>query len=360
MLYSRSRHVNATTTHQIKKLIQSNINYNVPEIWRQIRENQINGYENLTFNKLTIGGPTDDENQSWTTFLMDLREPRVVPTSIDIRNVEISVKILRVPTNIITDDQTEGTDSISIRTINGNLDINVSKRFSQEMERVTKKKPPTSTKIFPEFIIHLGIIVVIESLKIYFHRASGFKSDDKGTGHARQCLEERAAHALTRVKQELSILSTNGVLPISSIRIPDPGIAGIIKQVPVVPNIVLERCITFFDKARARNLIRGLAFQDVLLELKSRILSEDEMVNLLKWWIFYCSKGNHNVSEKIDFMQFAKMRIGDISQALEAFDHYLNPGIIPPDIDLPVEVLPYSISRKLQRKDLDKCFRLSE
>ena len=46
MLHPWPRHVN--TTLEIKKFIQNNINYNVSEIWCQIRENQINGYENLT------------------------------------------------------------------------------------------------------------------------------------------------------------------------------------------------------------------------------------------------------------------------------------------------------------------------
>ncbi|CAI2169488.1 1796_t:CDS:2 [Funneliformis geosporum] len=374
-------------------------------------------------------------------------------TSVDVGNVQLSVQRLPVPTNIITDDQMEEPKSISLRTISGNVDVNVDEKFSTEMKRITRKKPPKETTIqiiYPEFDnpsegntsnqvfkdllsfpdqgkIYIGfpthqttgccshiaarmnrdsIDLVERTLSIYNEellRITGIlcrivyedemfnieqiynfisRSNDEGTKVVREWLEKRAAHALSHFtfqkstpdslvgeiiesqffncsEQELSILSTNGVLPISCIRIPDPGIAGIIKQVPIVPNIALERCITFFDKARAMGLIRELTFQDVLVELKGRMLCEDEMVNLLKWWICYCSKGNH-VSEKIEFMQFSKIRVGDISRSLRAFDYYLNPGIIPPDIDLPVEVLPYSISKNLQLKDLDKCFGFSE
>src|SRR6266542_2281218 len=42
------------------------------------------------------------------------------------------------------------------------------------------------------------------------------------------------------------------------------------------------------------------------------------------------------------------------------FFYCLNPGIIPPDMDLPVEVLPYHISKNLRRQDLKKCFGWSD
>ncbi|EXX79472.1 hypothetical protein RirG_005250 [Rhizophagus irregularis DAOM 197198w] len=37
--------------------------------------------------------------------------------------------------------------SIFLRVVNGNLDVNVSDEISSEMERVTKKKPPSKTII---------------------------------------------------------------------------------------------------------------------------------------------------------------------------------------------------------------------
>src|ERR1043166_7477723 len=105
-------------------------------------------------------------------------------------------------------------------------------------------------------------------------------------------------------EQELYILSTNGVLEISKVRIPDSEMAGFIRQVPVVPRIIFEECGTFFKKAKDRNLIKELNFQDVLTELRGRALSDNEMIELMKWWISYRSKGNHvNVSE---FMRSAR------------------------------------------------------
>ncbi|CAG8812313.1 20666_t:CDS:2, partial [Cetraspora pellucida] len=46
MLHTRPRHV--STTSEIKKFIQDNVDISVPEIWHQVHDNHINGYENFS------------------------------------------------------------------------------------------------------------------------------------------------------------------------------------------------------------------------------------------------------------------------------------------------------------------------
>jgi len=161
-------------------------------------------------------GPIDDTDKAWTTFLMDMREPTEFPdieefarflanslgftgnlrevsvyfnstlviqlskkmqeprsmniasafdtysphkmfhlTSVDVRGVQLDVKRLIDPSNIITKQwrpppitsfQTEEA-LIFLRIASGNLDVKVSNAFSLEMERTTKKKPPNKTTI---------------------------------------------------------------------------------------------------------------------------------------------------------------------------------------------------------------------
>jgi hypothetical protein len=155
-------------------------------------------------------------------------------------------------------------------------------------------------------------------------------------------------------KNILPILSTNGVLPISNVRIPNPEMAGFIKTVPVVPKIVYEQCYPFFRKARdTMKLIKELTLQDVFHELSSRTLSEDEMIDLLKWWFSYKSKGSIvRATESLQFMQLA--RFGDNSRSLSTIRYFLNPTVIPSDIDVPVDVLPFTISKNLRMQDLEK------
>ena len=150
---------------------------------------------------------------------------------------------------------------------------------------------------------------------------------------------------------ELSILSTNGVFPISNVRRPSPEITGFMKNFPIVPKIMFEQCGSFFKKARDMDLIGDVTLQDVLDELGDRTFSENETIALLKWWIYYRSKGvTISSSEFEQFMKFA--HIGNRFRALNTINYFLNPSVIPPDVDIPDEVLPYSISRDLDKNDL--------
>ncbi|GES75149.1 hypothetical protein GLOIN_2v1834043 [Rhizophagus clarus] len=155
-------------------------------------------------------------------------------------------------------------------------------------------------------------------------------------------------------KQSISILSTNGVRSIADIRIPNLEMMGFIKNVPVVPDILLEQCNTFFKKAKnSLNLISELNFQDVLNELNSRVFSDDEIIELLKWWISYQSNGSSvNSIEYAQFMQLARINYDNDLRPLNTFYHFLNPGIVPPDMDVPSYVFPYTILKKLKEQTL--------
>jgi hypothetical protein len=231
--------------------------------------------------------------------------------------------------------------------------------------------------------------------QLYNENINNEANEEDDTKPIRELFEKRAAHALTYftfnqstpndqvgkitelqffdcLKENLSILSTNGVLPISDIRMPNPEMAAFIKKVPLVPEIIVKQCDTFFKKAKdSMKLIKELTLQDVLYELRNRILSENEMINLLKWWISYKSKeyeSNKNNTRSVrrgrapadsttaEFMQLG--RIGD--RPLNTFRYFLNPGIIPPDVDIPDEVFPYTISKNLESEDLKKWLGWTE
>lgn len=209
------------------------------------------------------------------------------------------------------------------------------------------------------------------------------KADEESIKSFHESIDRRATHALTHFmfrrstpnekvgkitesqffdcsKKPLSILSTNGVLSISNVRIPNPEMKGFLKTVPVVPTIMFEKCNLFFMKAKdSLKLIEELSLKDVLFELKSRTLSEVELVELLKWWISYRSKDNKvDPSELKQFMQLA--HIGSKSRSLDTICYFLNPGIIPPNMDVPVEVLPHTISKNFKNQDLEKWLNWSE
>jgi hypothetical protein len=101
------------------------------------------------------------EPLSMNTSMFDTFSPKRLfqLTSVDARNVQLSIKRLICSTNIITDYQMEEA-SISFRIISGDLDVSVSEKFSAEMERITKKKTPRKTvvqMIFTEFNRSSGV-----------------------------------------------------------------------------------------------------------------------------------------------------------------------------------------------------------
>ncbi|PKY44256.1 hypothetical protein RhiirA4_541705 [Rhizophagus irregularis] len=391
-------------------------------------------------------------------------------TSIDVKDVQLTVKKLIIPENMdnwrslpITNFEMEEV-FVSLKIVSGNLDVKVSNAFSNEMERSTKKKPPSKTTIqviytgydehmssvnheniissifedlhpfpnqgriyigFPTHqttgcCIHLAARVERESIDLVDKTLSIYNSEllslagtlcrvlyDREMSSLTQLyndminvsitnteeqviktflqwLENQAEHALTHFtfkestpnaevsrilesqffkcsKKILSIYSTNGVLPITDVRIPNPEMERFIKTVPLVPKLMYDRCKKFFMKAKdSLKLIKELSIKDVLFELKSRSLSEEEIVDLLKWWISYRSKGN-NV-DSLDVKQFMQLaRIGNNSQPLNTIHYFLNPDIVPSNMDIPTDVLPYNISKNFtNNKDLETWFKWKE
>src|SRR5207245_4339982 len=124
--------------------------------------------------------------------------------------------------------------------------------------------------------------------------------------------------------------------------------------------IVLERCKTFFEKAEVSKLIKELSFQDVLFELKSRSLPEDEMVELMKWWISYRSENSIKSDEIKQFMQLATVCIKDKLQPLNTIHYILNSRLIPPDVEIPDDVLPYNISKYFDKSEMKEYFQWVE
>ncbi|CAH1760147.1 970_t:CDS:10 [Entrophospora sp. SA101] len=207
------------------------------------------------------------------------------------------------------------------------------------------------------------------------------KSDDEPIKSAFEYFQSRAAHALahfsfklstpnnmiSRISESqffnctqasLSILSSRGVLPIKSVRIPNPEMSPFIKTIPTVAPLLLSQCDEFFKKAKdTLRFISEISLDDLFVELESRILNEQEIISLFKWWINYRSKNLVTEDQIQNFMRLVIVRVKDVDLPLNCISYFINPSIIPPDVDLPSSVLPYSISKHLNKKDFEIYFR---
>ncbi|CAG8627407.1 1281_t:CDS:10 [Acaulospora morrowiae] len=347
--------------------------------------------------------------------------------SIDMRGVLFSIRRMVFPTGASPFKSLSicsvEKDSIRLRIVSGDMDVNIKEEFIAEMERITKKKPPSQTtmqlifssyddipkhktsyafsdllqyseqgRVFIGFrthqttgcFAHLAARVIPtverESIDLAEKTLAVYNSELLGlsgvmfrilyehemnligklygkSGSDRALLERRAVYTLSSSK--LSILSTHGVRPINAVRLLSPEMSLFIKTIPSVPKSVLDCCIKFFMRAKdITNQIYEATIEDVFLELKSRTMNQDEMADLMKWWILYFTHSeNKNISSYLSkFLQLAAVRVGNNLLLLKNVLYYINPSVILADMDLPPSVLPHSISKKIKCEDFQKFF----
>jgi hypothetical protein len=82
-----------------------------------------------------------------------------------------------------------------------------------------------------------------------------------------------------------SIFSSDGVRNLSQVHILSPEFSGFLKRLPLILEDILNGAKDMIAALRSREIIKGIAFVDVLNELRLRPLSETETVECLKWWI---------------------------------------------------------------------------
>ncbi|KAI9486689.1 MAG: hypothetical protein EXX96DRAFT_496731 [Benjaminiella poitrasii] len=227
------------------------------------------------------------------------------------------------------------------------------------------------------------------------------KSKNEAQESAKIILEKRAAHALhaftfqhstpssvvgkvheerffSACKVPLDVMTSHGIQPITATRtVPDKtSLVGhaitelldkFIKTVPTITPIVYQECKESLAKLTKLNLLYPLGMDDVLKELNLRSLKEDEMVACMKWWI-ECNRGNTSIPEStrtsIDdlvrtrFLEAAIMDRGNDQELLQLSQTkwWLNPKIIPLDIAIPEDTMPFSISKNFSNNDLALYF----
>ncbi|KAJ3288068.1 hypothetical protein HDU79_005116 [Rhizoclosmatium sp. JEL0117] len=157
----------------------------------------------------------------------------------------------------------------------------------------------------------------------------------------------------------MSMISTKGVLPLPSVRLPDPAMKGFIKEIPTVPSETLTNCADLIRELQSNNMIQTLGLADVLQELGKRTLSIEEVIELLKWWRVY--KRTNAISLSDAAQMFQLLVIVDPSTPEKApvrmFDlkHHVNIKTIPPGLPLPDSVLSMEVSKHFTKPDLEEA-----
>ncbi|KAF9484470.1 hypothetical protein BDN70DRAFT_910674 [Pholiota conissans] len=168
------------------------------------------------------------------------------------------------------------------------------------------------------------------------------------------------------------IVTSKGIRDIKDVRLPDPSFAGFLKDLPTLPDEVVVKAPGMISALQARGLIKAINFSDVLQELQSRPLSEDEFVACLNWWIeiFKESDRSRLLPIRTQVINAVVISIGKEASSsqkiiplasIRSFINSRSPsGNIPLEAPLPESLLPVSVSRLFRPDVLSACFPWTE
>ncbi|KAF5386054.1 hypothetical protein D9615_002424 [Tricholomella constricta] len=167
------------------------------------------------------------------------------------------------------------------------------------------------------------------------------------------------------------LISTAGVRNACDVRLPDPAFSGFLKQLPVLPDDILANASATIATLQSRGMIKNISFEDVLQELRSRPLEQDEMIACLKWWIGINKEASKfQLTPRTQLLNAAVLTTGNSGSnqekiiPLSSIRTFINnrtiANIIPLDAPLPDHLLPASISKHFAPDDILASFPWTE
>lgn len=161
----------------------------------------------------------------------------------------------------------------------------------------------------------------------------------------------------------LPLISTLGIRDACQARLPDPSFR-FLKQLPLIPEELASD--PMIVSLQNKGMIRTITFDDVLAELKSRPLPEDDMVACMKWWVSLYDplSATRLAPVRMQLLEAAVLVVPSTSGEeriipLHTIRTILNQRILnglPPDGPLPPHLLPTSVAKHFVLDDLKRGF----
>lgn len=182
----------------------------------------------------------------------------------------------------------------------------------------------------------------------------------------------QAAFFSSSLDGSFPIVSSVGVLDARSVRAFDSAYAGFLETTPVLPMDIAANAKSMVESLRVRDMVQDITFKDVLTELRSRALSEKEMLSCLKWRISlntdsiqpaYLTELRREFLEAAIFTSITENggeRVVPLSMIRTVLMPRNATASIPVDGPLPDHTLPFSLSRQLNYDALSSLFGWSE
>lgn len=166
-----------------------------------------------------------------------------------------------------------------------------------------------------------------------------------------------------------SIVSTRGAQDAKKrVRIKQPLLEGFLKEVPFVDEQMVELAGEEVEKLRRRGFLSDVTLDDILGELRARVMTEEEVRAMMEWWIGLSMSDGFDPSQRskiIDRAVFSSPGAGtghnDTMTSLSSIRYYVNhKANVPLDLPLPPSTLPTSLSKSLSLDRLPLAFGWSE
>ena len=170
------------------------------------------------------------------------------------------------------------------------------------------------------------------------------------------------------IGNKLPLMSTAGVRDASEIRLPNSTLSGFLRHLPVLPEEFLTDAPAMVTSLENRGMIKSVTFADILKELQSRPLVEDEVIAFLAWWIGVSKQQDttSNLTHRAELLDAAVLTTGKTGGAdekiiaLGSLQTFINSrtisSIIPLDGPLPDHLLPVTISKHFPSSDISSAF----
>ncbi|KAF2016683.1 hypothetical protein BU24DRAFT_423056 [Aaosphaeria arxii CBS 175.79] len=180
-----------------------------------------------------------------------------------------------------------------------------------------------------------------------------FKRYTATSSHPSTSLGETVEEAFWNCSKERSIeiLSSKGLMPSKQVRMPAETLS-FLGEVPMVPQELAKEAVTFMINMHQRGFISELTMADIRHGLESRALTEEELIEFLKWSgaklenreldmaasrsLFEITIANVDVKPEENSGKI--LALGDIIT-------YVNAAKISPTMPIPPDTIPFAISK---------------
>jgi hypothetical protein len=174
---------------------------------------------------------------------------------------------------------------------------------------------------------------------------------------------ESAFFQCSKNNSTLGIISTNGILPVEKVRMPNERLQEFLPELPVLTANTISGASRAVGRLRERGLLHETKFEDVVDQLGTRPLTEKEMIACLSWWKAIAELDGYTHQVRSRLLDAAILVTNESKIVpLNSVKTFVNPqsSSIPPDMPLPPDTVPYSVTKEMRAAQMNQIFGWKE